>query len=238
MENNIKINTKEFNFKSFLFLLVKHQKFLLLLVLLFCGFAILITTSFYFIKNPTQNYTAESIVEIETENKNSNVKTTYLSILSSETIKKLSIADLVLEHDDTLLLVDVNEQSKSDIIKLTVSYPNKTQVLQITNSIINESIILANDTLKGIKVVSREHANIVSSNSIKKALPNIALILIVSAILGAIFGIFIVLFVDAFFDKISTQLDIEAKLGIPVLTTLPIVGKQEKLGWCPWKKKI
>lgn len=225
----------EIELKTLFLMLWDFKGFILRVTLLFGVIALLFSGISYVLANPVITHEAVSTVGIGVDNSVPRQKQAYLSVLSSEASINAAITNLELTHDFSYEDVIIEEVEDTNSIKVLVHYENANDALVITDAIVNQSILVANDVLTGVRVTAREMAALTGNTTSSKELPNVVLNTVIALVLGAMISVFMVFFMEYLLGKVKTKEDIEKSVQIEVLATLSNTVEKKKQGWWPWK---
>ena len=157
---------------------------------------------------------------------NQKLVATYRELVTSRSVLNEVIEDLDLTYTITELqkMITVQNVNETEIIKITVSSSKPKEAKEIANVIavkfqdeVKDVYNLENVSIIDKAVIAKEPYNI---NVVKESIIYIALGIVLSC--GVIFVIY-------YFDNTIKSIDqVEKRLGIPVIGTVPMVGKKDK----------
>lgn len=157
---------------------------------------------------------------------NQKLAATYRELVTSRSVLNEVIEDLDLTYTVSQLqkMISVQNVNETEIIKITVSSSKPKEAKEIANIIavkfqdeVKDIYNLENVSIIDKAVLAKEPYNI---NVVKESIIYIALGVVLSC--GVIFVIY-------YFDNTIKSIDqVEKRLGIPVIGTVPMVGKKDK----------
>jgi capsular polysaccharide biosynthesis protein len=157
---------------------------------------------------------------------NQKLAATYRELVTSRSVLNEVIEDLDLTYTVGQLqkMISVENVNETEIIKIAVSSSEPKEAKEIANVIavkfqdeVKDIYNLENVSIIDKAVIAKEPYNI---NVVKESIIYIALGVVLSC--GVIFVIY-------YFDNTIKSIDqVEKRLGIPVIGTVPIVGKKDK----------
>ena len=157
---------------------------------------------------------------------NQKLAATYRELVTSRSVLNEVIEDLDLTYTITELqkMITVQNVNETEIIKITVSSSKPKEAKEIANVVaikfqdeVKDIYNLENVSIVDKAVLDKEPYNI---NVVKESIIYIALGVVLSC--GVIFMIY-------YFDNTIKSIDqVEKRLGIPVIGTVPMVGKKDK----------
>lgn len=157
---------------------------------------------------------------------NQKLAATYRELVTSRSVLNDVIKDLDLTYTITELqkMITVQNVNETEIIKITVSSSKPKEAKEIANVVaikfqdeVKDIYNLENVSIVDKAVLAKEPYNI---NVVKESIIYIALGVVLSC--GVIFVIY-------YFDNTIKSIDqVEKRLGIPVIGTVPMVGKKDK----------
>ena len=157
---------------------------------------------------------------------NQKLAATYRELVTSRSVLNEVIEDLDLTYTVSQLqkMISVQNVNETEIIKITVSSSKPKEAKEIANIIavkfqdeVKDIFNLENVSIIDKAVIAKEPYNI---NVVKESIIYIALGVVLSC--GVIFVIY-------YFDNTIKSIDqVEKRLGIPVIGTVPMVGKKDK----------
>ena len=157
---------------------------------------------------------------------NQKLAATYRELVTSRSVLNEVIEDLDLTYTVSQLqkMISVQNVNETEIIKITVSSSKPKEAKEIANIIavkfqdeVKDIYNLENVSIVDKAVLAKEPYNI---NVVKESIIYIALGVVLSC--GVIFVIY-------YFDNTIKSIDqVEKRLGIPVIGTVPMVGKKDK----------
>lgn len=157
---------------------------------------------------------------------NQKLAATYRELVTSRSVLNEVIEDLDLTYTVSQLqkMISVENVNQTEIIKITVSSSKPKEAKEIANVVavkfqdeVKDIYNLENVSIVDKAVLAKEPYNI---NVVKESIIYIALGVVLSC--GVIFVIY-------YFDNTIKSIDqVEKRLGIPVIGTVPMVGKKDK----------
>ena len=157
---------------------------------------------------------------------NQKLAATYRELVTSRSVLNEVIEDLDLTYTVLQLqkMISVQNVNETEIIKITVSSSKPKEAKEIANVVavkfqdeVKDIYNLENVSIIDKAVLAKEPYNI---NVVKESIIYIALGVVLSC--GVIFVIY-------YFDNTIKSIDqVEKRLGIPVIGTVPMVGKKDK----------
>lgn len=157
---------------------------------------------------------------------NQKLAATYRELVTSRSVLNEVIEDLNLTYTVSQLqkMITVQNVNETEIIKIAVSSSKPKEAKEIANVVavkfqdeVKDIYNLENVSIVDKAVLAKEPYNI---NVVKESIIYIALGVVLSC--GVIFVIY-------YFDNTIKSIDqVEKRLGIPVIGTVPMVGKKDK----------
>ena len=150
-----------------------------------------------------------------------NLTNDYKVVVTGRPVLEQVIANLNLEDETYISLgqkIVVNNPANSRILEITVTHPNPHTAKQIADEIAEVSGIFISQKMDQ-DAPSVLQYGYVSQNPVS---PNITMNTIIGAAIGALIAMAIVILSYLLNDTIMTAEDIERKLGLNVLGTLPL----------------
>lgn len=157
---------------------------------------------------------------------NQKLAATYRELVTSRSVLNEVIEDLDLAYTVSQLqkMITVQNVNETEIIKIAVSSSKPKEAKEIANVVavkfqdeVKDIYNLENVSIIDKAVLAKEPYNI---NVVKESIIYIALGVVLSC--GVIFVIY-------YFDNTIKSIDqVEKRLGIPVIGTVPMVGKKDK----------
>lgn len=157
---------------------------------------------------------------------NQKLAATYRELVTSRSVLNEVIEDLDLTYTVSQLqkMITVQNVNETEIIKIAVSSSKAKEAKEIANVVavkfqdeVKDIYNLENVSIIDKAVLAKEPYNI---NVVKESIIYIALGVVLSC--GVIFVIY-------YFDNTIKSIDqVEKRLGIPVIGTVPMVGKKDK----------
>lgn len=224
----------EIDLKTLIKTLWSFRVFIIRITLVFGLLGLLFSGVSYVLSDAKTMYTAEAIVEINTDGSAKLQREAYISLLTSQINVTNAIKDLELTQEFNSQDITVTEQESKRFINVMVSYPNLEQVTTIADAIVSQSIIQGNNVLKGVLVSTKERSEVINQATATKEAPNFILNIVIALVLGGMFSVFIVFFMEYLTNKVKTVEDVEHGLSIEVLATLPNMQEENKKEWWPW----
>ncbi len=224
----------EIDLKTLITTLWDFRSFITRITLLFGVMALLISGAIHFLSNPIISYEAKTVVELTLDGPYQHQKQAYVSLLNSPTTLNRAKKEVEVENI-SISDIKVTEVGDTNIVEVVVLYQNSERAKDIANAIVNQSIIVANDVLSGVRVTAREMASLTGNTTSSKELPNVVFNTVIALVLGGMISVFMVFFMEYLLGKVKTIDDIEKGLNVEVLTILPNTQPIKKQGWWPWK---
>jgi succinoglycan biosynthesis transport protein ExoP len=111
---------------------------------------------------------------------------------------------------------------------LPISYvsTDRDNVQKVLDSVINNTIALANDDNKNFVALKDKIAVVDTASAPKYNSPNKMLLLIIGVVLGGVLGVVIAFIKELLNDKIADQAMIEDKLGIKCIGVITDIHSQ------------
>lgn len=204
--------------------LLNHWLFISLITILVAG--IVLTYNIFFI-TPLYESTAElymldssssisSLADIQIGN---NLSSDYIAVSTSRPVLDTVISNLSLEEEYKQLSKKVTVVNDKDthILKITVKDPNPTRAKLITDEIAKVAKSFIADKM-GQKEPSVLHYGYADG---QKVSPSKAKNTIIGAAVGFVLSAGLVILSWLIHDVIKTEEDVEKKIGLPVLGTIP-----------------
>lgn len=195
-------------------------------------FLILLLGNLYSVFLKTPIYKSSSTIVIASNNSSNNIQTditvnqklvgTYKEIVKSRSVVEQVIEDLDLDYSYGELYNNIFVESVADteILKISVTNKDPEMAKEITNSLANafkEQVIYIYN-LENVKILDE------ASMSNKADNVNFYKEEVIYFCAGALVSCFIVLMLFYFDKNIRSVEQVEAKLGLPILGTIPICG--------------
>ena len=185
----------------------------------------------YAIKDPTYVSDASVMIQVKIEDdtnvdvNNGIVVGLRITQTVAELMQSRKVAKLVAQEvfGDTryypVVQSGISVSSSTTSLILPVSYvsTNKDAVKKVLNSVINQTINLANDDNTNYTALKDKITVVDDADEPKYNSPNKTLILLVGIVLGGILGLVIAFILEFINDKILSKSDIEEKVGIKVI---------------------
>lgn len=168
----------------------------------------------------------QSSAMIQSEvNLNKNLVTTYSEIVKSRAVLSEVIKELKLDEDVATLQkkISVSSVENTEIIKIQVSDENNKNAQKIATT-------TAKVFMKQVKkIYNLTNVSTIDSASLEKTPYNVHLIkqLFIAAFIGLVGSMGIVFLFFYFDTTIKSSKDIEDKIGLPVVGSVPIIKKGE-----------
>lgn len=146
---------------------------------------------------------------------------TYRVIIQSPAILEQVEENVVEAPDGIDKLIAVNSEQNSQVINITVQHTNPVIATDIANEIgrVFSREIPELMNVDNVKVLSEAYVPLLPIK------PNIILNTAIAAVLGVMLGVAIAFFKVAFDRRIKTEQDVETILGLPVLGSIPVIGR-------------
>lgn len=180
------------------------------------------TTKIYVLNKADSSYLTTSDMSVS-----SSLIQDYTEIVKSRTVTEsvISQLDLDLTYEEFLGKIQVRaESADTRILAITVVDEDPYVASIIANTVREVASNHISDVMDTVSIEVVDQANIPD----KKAGPNIVLNGILGAGLGIALSLIIILIVSVLNDTIQTQEDVEKYLGLSVLGTIPMTGKEKK----------
>lgn len=180
------------------------------------------TTKIYVLNKADSSYLTTSDMSVS-----SSLIQDYTEIVKSRTVTEsvISQLDLDLTYEEFLGKIQVRaESADTRILAITVADEDPYVASIIANTVREVASNHISDVMDTVSIKVVDQANIPD----KKAGPNIVLNGILGAGLGIALSLIIILIVSVLNDTIQTQEDVEKYLGLSVLGTIPMTGKEKK----------
>ena len=222
----------EFDFREFLKYYLNHYLFVFLFIFLGLMTMIVYTnviqvplyqshTSIVLARSGDSNTITQSDVSL-----NANLVTTYREIIKSKLILDQVIKNLNLNITDSELksMINVTSVEDTELIDISVSNPDKVTAMNIANQI---AMVFKNEITS---IYNIENVSIVDKAAISNAPYNIHPLkqYIMGVLAGFVIASIIILIMFSFDDTIKKREEIEEKVGLSLLGTIPINNNAKK----------
>ncbi|RDW21463.1 capsular biosynthesis protein [Oceanobacillus arenosus] len=214
------------------------KKRLLLISALTLGAAIIAAVISYFVLTPTYEASSQFIVNQEIQDPNAQLNTgniqtdlqlinTYNVIIKTPAILDKVIEELNLEYSVGTLSekIAVSSAENSQVVTVTATDEDPAQAVKIANSTVgifqNEIPELMNVNNVNILTVAQ-----LSPNP-KPVAPNPILNIAIAIVLGIMVGVGLAFLLEYLDNSITTEDDVEKKLGLPVLGVISRVSDED-----------
>lgn len=208
------------------------------IIVILCIFLVVIIGSIYTFKLKVPQYKANTTIVLTTENKSNSAITqndltlnkslvlTYSEIVKSKKVLNQVIKnlDLNISYGELNSMLQVNSVSDTEIINITVISEDKN----LTYTIANETAKIFSKEI--VNLYNIENVNIIDKAE-KPDLPynmNYTKDIIIYIIIGIFLGNILIIFNFYFDTSIKSTDEIEMKLGLPLLGSIPFVGRKNK----------
>ena len=157
---------------------------------------------------------------------NQNLVSTYSEIIKSKRVLRQVIKELNLDLSVGQLsgMVSVGSVADTEIISITVSSDDKYEASEIANEIAK---IFTNEIVELYKI---ENINVVDRAEVAKSAYNINLKkdIVIYILLGIATGYLIIIAGFYFDTTLKSVEEVEEKLKLPLIGTIPLIGKKKK----------
>lgn len=157
---------------------------------------------------------------------NQNLVSTYSEIIKSKRVLRQVIKELNLDLSVGQLsgMVSVGSVADTEIISITVSSDDKYEASEIANEIAK---IFTNEIVELYKI---ENINVVDRAEVAKSAYNINLKkdIVIYILLGIAIGYLIIIAGFYFDTTLKSVEEVEEKLKLPLIGTIPLIGKKKK----------
>lgn len=208
------------------------------IIVILCIFLVVIIGSIYTFKLKVPQYKASTTIVLTTENKSNSAITqndltlnkslvlTYSEIVKSKKVLNQVIKnlDLNISYGELNSMLQVNSVSDTEIINITVISEDKN----LTYTIANETAKIFSKEI--VNLYNIENVNIIDKAE-KPDLPynmNYTKDIIIYIIIGIFLGNILIIFNFYFDTSIKSTDEIEMKLGLLLLGSIPFVGRKNK----------
>ncbi len=218
-----------------LFFTIKKRIWLIILIFLFFIIAAGIVS--YFVLQPEyetfttlmigkpKDYKGENSIEYNDLILNQRLVSTY-----GEIVKMRVVADKVIENLNLPISygqfgskVSVNLVKDTEIIKLKVVDGDP----ELASKIANETAKVFMNSVKEIMLVENVQVIDKAQTPFKPISPRPMLNMAIAGVLGLMLGVFLTFLLEFLDNTIKTSSDIEKHLGLAVIGTIPLFGKEE-----------
>jgi capsular polysaccharide biosynthesis protein len=159
---------------------------------------------------------------------NSKLVSTYQVIVTSNRVLKQVIDNLNLDYttDELINMISVSAVSDTEIIEIAVTNENATDACEIANELASVFSVEAKDLYNLSNVSILDNAEVAKVPSNMNIFKQIAIFGAVGVILA-----FTILFIIYYFDTtIKSTQDVERKLDLTILGSIPDYSKKKKAG--------
>lgn len=210
-----------------------------IIVILIIVLAILIAGSVYslFLKKPLYRSTATVVLVSEDGSKgnsysqsdvtlNKSLVGTYSEIVKSRRVVDKTIKNLSLDYsiDELSKMITVSSVEDTEIIKISVSNPDKT----LSADIANEIVKVFSEEVKTIYKLQNVAAIDIAEESASPYNINYLKDFLIYILAGIVLSAAIIFIIYYFDTTVKTPEEIENKLGLPVFGIVPKVKRKEK----------
>ncbi|WP_067729049.1 YveK family protein [Oceanobacillus damuensis] len=218
---------------------VLKKHFLKITALVF-GFALVAALISYFVLTPTYQSSSQFIVnqklqdpsELSTNNIQTNVQmiNTYNIIIKSPAILDDVVEQLNLPYSSATLSenIQVSSADNSQVVTVTATDENPATAVDIANVTVSTFETKIPDIMNVDNVSILTEAQL--SPNLTPVAPNPILNIAIAIVLGAMFGVGIAFLLEYLDNTVTTEEDVEKKLGLPVLGVISLVSEEDIRG--------
>ena len=196
----------------------------------------------YVLKDPTYISDAKVMIQVDAEagsNADINngivvglrISQTVAELMQSRKVAKL-VANEVLGDVRYYPLIQsgLNVSPSTTSLMIPVSYvsTDKDNVKAILNSVIEQTIALANDDNQNYTALKDKITVVDDASEAKYNSPNKTLLLLVGLVIGGVLGVVIAFILELINDKVMGKSDIEEKIGIKCIGSISDFTMQNK----------
>ncbi|MGM8366176.1 YveK family protein [Virgibacillus sp. W0181] len=218
------------------------KKRLLMIFLFIIGAALIAAVVSYFILTPTYQSSSQFIVnqkqqdpdmQVNVNDIRTNVEliNTYNVIIKSKAILEDVAEELSLSYNAGQLSekVQVSSEQNSQVVTVTVTDPSQELATKIANTTVEIFQKKTPEIMNGVDNIGILSEAEVSANPSPVA-PKPMLNIAIAVVLGAMVGVGLAFLLEYLDNTITTEEDIEKKLGIPILGTISHVKDEDIRG--------
>ncbi|MBF7096133.1 YveK family protein [Alkalibacter mobilis] len=213
----------EIELKELISILLSKKKFIVRITLIVGLVALLASTVMYFIKPPVKHYMAYTTIEAIASEENPQQVNAYFELAGSVTTSSRVKDRLKLQDEATAINEKTNVEKVSGTNEIRIKYTDASgdSAKEIVDIIAEESVKFANEVMTMDTLEVRENAALSTEMVEIKEPVNIVLNVVIGLILGLMASVFTVFMMNYFNDNVRTVKDIEEKLGVRVLSSIP-----------------
>ncbi|QVK17178.1 hypothetical protein KHQ81_09785 [Mycoplasmatota bacterium] len=227
--------TNTLDLQELVSLLIKNSVIIILVTLVFT-----LVVGFYTHYGITPKYESKTLINVSKKvNEEQSGNSSDIFRYGSELAKRYSIIsksntviqtvqlelknnhNLELSEDTIKNCFEVVSVNDTDILRITVTYPNYLTAQDIANAVTNASIDVYEATYTDAIVTSIDTADL-NENPVS---PNLKLNIVIGFVLGLLVSVGFVLIKELMNRKIKTEKDIEEYLDIPYFGSIPNITK-------------
>lgn len=182
----------------------------------------------YGIAKPGVMYESEAVISIKTDDTIPHQKPLFLSVLSGDEFIKEATKTLDGGSNYSSRNVVVNNDTETGNISIKTSHSNANTANKIVDAIVNQAIVVTNDSIKGVKVSHRSFARTVTTLYTTKPLPNFKVNVAISFIAGLMLSFFLIFIIEFLFGKVKESNQLESALNTDVLAITPLPNGSNK----------
>ncbi|WP_010648195.1 YveK family protein [Oceanobacillus massiliensis] len=215
---------------------VLKKRFLMILTFVF-GAALVAAIISYFVLTPTYQSSSQFIVNQElqdpTQYNTNNIQTnvqminTYNIIIKSPAILDEVVSELDLPYSSSVLgeKIEVSSADSSQVVTVIATDEDPAMAVEIANATVG---IFQNEIPE---IMSVDNVSVLNEAQLspnpKPVAPNPLLNIAIAIVLGAMVGIGIAFLIEYLDNSITTEDDVEKKLGLPVLGVISFVSEDD-----------
>ena len=173
-----------------------------------------------------EGYQAEKDLNVNDILFNQKLVGTYAELIKSRTVSEKVNENLGLKMDFETFKekVNVNLVNDTEVIRIVVRDTNALRAKDIAN----ETASIFSDTV--VEAMKIDNIQVVdyAVETEKPVAPRILLNTALGAMIGLILGVVIALLKELLDKTVKTTEDIEEKIGLPVIGSIPVIGGKEK----------
>ncbi|PAV31102.1 capsular biosynthesis protein [Virgibacillus profundi] len=217
------------------------KKRLLLIIAFVFGAALIAAVISYFVLTPTYQSSSQFIVNQEQQDPNAqynvnDIRTnveiikTYNIIIKSAAILNEVVAELDLPYSAGVLSekIQVSSQDSSQVVSVTATDENPQQAVQIANATVGifQDKIPDLMNVDNVRVLTEAEMSPTPSPVAPNPILNIA----IAIVLGGMVGVGIAFLLEYLDNSITTEDDVDKKLGLPVLGVISHINNDDVRG--------
>jgi|LSQX01.3.fsa_nt_gb capsular polysaccharide biosynthesis protein len=226
MDNeNIYDSNEEIELKEIINAIWEYKSKIITFVTIAVLLALIYSLFIYAQAKPGILYESESIVKIKTDDSIPHQHSLFLSVLSGDAFISSATKDLVNPEIFSNKNIDILDDLDRNEILIKAKYTDARTANEIANAIVNQAIVVTNDSLKGVKVIYRNFAQVKNTLYTKRQLPNIKLNLVVGFISSLLFSFFSIFVYEFILGKVKRDSQLESALKVDVLASTPSFEK-------------